>query len=99
MKKVILIIASALVMLATVSCNNTPKKNAAKAAESTECPECVKHQAEASCCEKKAGACAEEGKAHCDGKKECCKKAEGQCDKKKAGECCKKAAEGDCCKK
>ena len=82
MKKVTLIIASAIVMLAMVSCNNTPKKGAAKAVESTECTECTKHKAETSCCEKKDGACAQEGKSHCDGKKECCKKAEGDCCKK-----------------
>ncbi len=103
MKKISLIIAAACVLVAAVSCNNTPKKNANKASEQTECSECAKHNAcpeeKASCCQE-TKAC-ENANAQCGEQKACCKKAEGQCCKKSEGQCCKKQAaeqKADCCK-
>jgi len=105
MKKISLIVASAIVLVAAVSCNNTPKKNAVKASENTECSECPKHTedceaAQGACCKEKAnceqavqGACCKE-KKNCDGQKACCKKAEGKCCKKAAAQ---EGVTKDCC--
>ncbi|GEM_PF-3688771 len=88
MKKVSLLFTAAIVLLAAVSCNNNPKKNAQKTSDKTECIECPEHQnAE---CAQSHDACTQEVK-------DCCKDAK-TCDKKDK-DCCKKAGEKkDCCK-